>query len=87
MHQLLKVLKPGGEIRIASNDQDYICEAIEWAEKAWPLEVFLKDSFDQSTFKSPRTHFEKKYLLRGENCFEAGFRKLPKPSTLAFREL
>jgi tRNA G46 methylase TrmB len=87
MHQLLKVLKPGGEIHIATNDQSYISEAIEWAEKAWSLEVFLRTSFDQTTFKSPRTHFEKKYLLRGETCFEAGFRKLAEPPTPAVREL
>ncbi len=77
MQQLLKVLKPGGEITLASNEPTYILEAIEYARKHWSLKVLESRSFDsaQPLPGIPRTHFDKKYLQRGQTCFDVRFLK------------
>lgn len=62
---LIDRLKPGGEIEIATNILGYAQEAHELASKNWNLKSdMLKYS------GSGRTHFEKKYLERGETCFQ-----------------
>jgi len=74
---LLERLKPGGEIFWATNISDYAEEIRQYSKSVWKLEPFLDRSFTQQTRPSdyPRTHFEKKYLLRGETCWELGYRK------------
>lgn len=62
---LLERLKPEGEIEIATNISDYANEIQENALKNWNLRV------DQFIYSGPgRTHFEKKYLDRGETCYQ-----------------
>lgn len=70
--RLIDVLKPGGTIELATNIESYAKEAVEYGRNAWNLEVVENKSF---TERAPRTHFEKKYLLRGETCFNVIFRK------------
>jgi tRNA (guanine-N7-)-methyltransferase len=75
-YRLLEVLKPGGEITLATNIDSYFKEALQFAREVWNLEIA-----SQSVLKTPapagipRTHFETKYLLRGETCFDVTFRK------------
>jgi len=61
---LLSRLKTGGAITLASNIPAYIEEAEQQAEQLWKL-PFIKEVIAQD---SARTHFEIKYLERGELC-------------------
>lgn len=72
MSQLLQTLKPGGELILATNDKDYFDESLAFAAQTWDLIVSKTSSFSSQTAptQKPRTHFEKKYLLRGDTCFE-----------------
>ena len=61
---LLSRLKTGGQITLASNIPDYIEEAQQQLIEVWKL-PFVKEAVAQD---SARTHFEIKYLERGELC-------------------
>lgn len=77
MHRVLEVLAPQGEIQIATNERAYFEEILEYGENHWNLPVLEKRVYDSNTAPAgvPRTHFEKKYLLRGETCFDVRFQK------------
>lgn len=64
--RLLDVVKPEGEIVFATNENGYADEIREWAAQAWKRPVLQDIQYSGP----PRTHFEKKYLLRGETCYE-----------------
>lgn len=75
--QLLSVVKPGGTITLATNIESYADEAILYATDFWNLSVLERRvlrAVHHPTL-SPRTHFEKKYLERGETCFDVTFLK------------
>lgn len=80
-HRLLWTLKPGGTVTLATNVESYMTEAIEYAREFWKLDVVESRAFTRADALSsagveiPRTHFEKKYLLRGETCYDAVFEK------------
>ena len=61
---LLSRLQDGGRITLASNIPDYIAEAALQCQNVWQL------PFVQETIPAhfDRTHFEIKYLERGEPC-------------------
>ncbi|ENX11414.1 hypothetical protein F897_00258 [Acinetobacter variabilis] len=61
---LLSRLKTGGMITLASNIPEYIEEAEQQVQNLWKL-PFVKEVIGQD---SARTHFEIKYLERGELC-------------------
>lgn len=61
---LLSRLKTGGTITLASNIPEYIEEAEQQVQNLWKL-PFVKEVIGQN---SARTHFEIKYLERGELC-------------------
>lgn len=61
---LLSRLKTGGTITLASNIPEYIDEAEQQVQNLWKL-PFVKEAIGQD---SARTHFEIKYLERGELC-------------------
>lgn len=63
---LLSRLKVGGLITIASNIEAYIDEACQRLDEVWQL-PYTKHTIDPA---SARTHFEIKYLARGEKCQE-----------------
>ncbi len=77
MHQLLKTLKSGGELILATNEAWYFEEAKDWAVDHWHLEMREQRAFahNSSPEDVPRTHFERKYLLGGQTCFDVCFRK------------
>jgi tRNA (guanine-N7-)-methyltransferase len=77
MHRLIETLRPGGEILLATNEEWYWVEAMDWAKRHWMLQEIESRRFDRSTAppEAPRTHFEKKYLQRGETCFDLRLRK------------
>lgn len=72
MGRLLSVLKTGGELRLATNERFYFEEAREFLDNRWKMKIQESISFTNTTAPvgAPRTHFEKKYLARGETCFE-----------------
>lgn len=73
MERLLKSLKPGGEILLATNINDYAEEARAYFVGQWNLNL---TGFRELPADFPaRTHFERKYLARGETCFELIVRK------------
>ena len=61
---LLSRLKSGGQIILASNIEEYITEAEQQLKDIWKL-PFQKEKIAST---SARTHFEIKYLQRGELC-------------------
>lgn len=69
--QLKKSLKPGGEILLATNMEFYAQEAASVVARVWDMEILDHSLVPQDA--SPRTHFEKKYLARGEPCWNLRF--------------
>ncbi|MFH7805809.1 MULTISPECIES: SAM-dependent methyltransferase [unclassified Acinetobacter] len=61
---LLSRLQPGGTVTLASNIPEYIAEAQQQLIEVWKL-PFVKEVIPAT---SARTHFEIKYLQRGELC-------------------
>lgn len=61
---LLSRLQPKGQIILASNIPDYIAEAEQQLQQVWQL-PYIKEVIPAT---SARTHFEIKYLERGELC-------------------
>lgn len=61
---LLSRLKTGGQITLASNIPEYIAEGQQQLIDVWKL-PFIKEVIASD---SARTHFEIKYLERGELC-------------------
>ena len=68
---LLSRLKPNGELIIASNIESYIDEAEHKAQTVWQVPV----EKTQVPNHSERTHFEVKYLARGEACWQLTIKK------------
>lgn len=70
---LLSRLKHGGRITIATNIEDYYLEALQMMQNTWHLKVVENKRILDG--EPPRTHFEKKYLERDENCWNLIFEK------------
>lgn len=73
MEKMFETLKPGGLITFATNMANYYVEVKRVAQERWPLTIIDAGLLPQS-FK-PRTNFEKKYLARGELCFQVILQK------------
>ncbi len=70
MASLLKKLKSGGELILATNIAGYADEAVARMTSDWGCILASRE-----LVTSPRTHFEKKYLERGMDCWNLTFRK------------
>jgi len=71
MGYLIQTLKPNGTITIATNEAFYYTEARTFMEEVWGL--ICRCDRQVSASEPPRTHFEKKYLARGDTCWELQF--------------
>jgi tRNA (guanine-N7-)-methyltransferase len=71
MDYLIHTLKPQGTITLATNQEGYYAEARAFMVDVWGLTCLETRQIDPA--ESPRTHFEKKYLARGESCWELKF--------------
>ncbi|PWU22052.1 MAG: SAM-dependent methyltransferase [Bdellovibrio sp.] len=98
--RLIECLKPGGLVHLATNSPDYAREAEKAARELWSLECVFFRTLPSAwnTDFEPRTHFEKKYLRRGETCFDlqflnpngergrrsrhGGVKRVPKPASI-----
>lgn len=70
---MVETLKPGGFITLVTNMKYYADESIEYFTKVHGLTLVEKKELKLGF--EPRTHFEKKYLERGEVCYELSFSK------------
>lgn len=70
---LLSRLKPRGRLTLATNMSYYREESVFKLHELWDLDVIEDRMIGPD--ESPRTHFEKKYLLRGETCWNMIFQK------------
>ena len=68
---LLSRLQVGGEVVLVTNIEAYMDNAEQQATKVWCLP---NTRYTVAT-DSQRTHFEVKYLARGETCWELNMRK------------
>jgi tRNA (guanine-N7-)-methyltransferase len=73
MAYLLKTLKPHGRLTIATNQQFYYQEARTFMTEVWAMACLVDRRINRD--EKPRTHFEKKYLERGDTCWELVFTK------------
>lgn len=74
LSELLKKMNNGAELTLATNLEWYAKEAATALTTQWRLEMLEFTSIAHDFH--PRTHFEKKYLIRGETCWNLKFRKL-----------
>lgn len=72
MEELLKKLKKDGLLHLATNEAFYRDEALKAFEEIWKLKNVRNELY---TGKA-RTHFEEKYLKRGETCFDLAWKKI-----------
>ena len=73
MGKLLETMVPGGHLEFATNESFYAEECYEWMTNVWELEALEYKAIPHNF--PPRTHFEKKYLERGQKCFNLTFKK------------
>lgn len=71
MNFLKTKLKPGGRLVLATNIEDYVSEAEQKMIAAWRFQLCAKRVLGR--YDQPRTHFEKKYLARGQSCWNLVF--------------
>lgn len=70
---LRDTLKRGGSITIATNQEFYMREACQAMREVWGLK--LVELREIALDSMPRTHFEKKYLERGDQCWNMVWNK------------
>jgi tRNA G46 methylase TrmB len=73
--RLIETLKPGGRIQLATNLPELAARARRELSSGFGLELEIETAIGADSPGYPRTHFEKKYLLRGERCLELVFAK------------
>ncbi|MFN8791498.1 MAG: SAM-dependent methyltransferase [Bdellovibrionales bacterium] len=73
--EILRTLKPEGRIHFATNKKEYHEEIEDWAVAAWGLQLAKKTLSDKAALGTARTHFEKKYLERGNTIYSTVWRK------------
>ena len=76
MSHVIDTMKTGGLLHIATNMKYYSEESEEWMTSCWKLTLVEKKAYQEANAPfSPRTHFEKKYLERGQTCWNLVFKK------------
>jgi tRNA G46 methylase TrmB len=73
MDFLVQLLKPSGTLEFATNLTDYAQELRQALPQRLPLKLTVDKVIPPNT--KARTHFEKKYLNRGETCQSLVFTK------------
>lgn len=70
-------LQTGGELTLATNEAWYADEARKRLCQDWKFTLHRDETFDHQSLAFPaRTHFERKYLARGDKVYNLVFRKL-----------
>ena len=73
MHAILNVMQPGSLISLCTNLRWLIDEAAIQVQQGWKLDLVAFETIQLGS-RAPLTRFEKKYLERGETCFELQLR-------------
>ncbi|HEY8278503.1 MAG TPA: SAM-dependent methyltransferase [Bdellovibrionota bacterium] len=68
---LRATLKRGGTLTLATNEEFYMREALSEMREQWGLKLVECREIDRNS--APRSHFEKKYLERGDRCWNMVF--------------
>lgn len=78
MNRLTQLMKPNSELYFATNLKDYADETLELATR-YHLNLISSRKINSATHPEwkARTHFEKKYLARGESIFDLKFKFEP----------
>jgi tRNA G46 methylase TrmB len=72
MEKVIETMKPGATLELATNEAFYAEGARRFLTQEWGLKLIL-DREIQGQEITPRTHFERKYLARGQVCFSLTF--------------
>lgn len=72
--ELIKKLNVDGTLHLATNLYYYAEEMKTELTQTWGLQLIKEEVIDPDT--KPRSHFEKKYLIRGDKCFDLIFQKV-----------
>ena len=70
---LLSRIRFGGTLTIATNERFYFEEAVSAMAQHWGWGDCQVEELSGADHRGGRTHFEKKYLSRGETCFNMVF--------------
>ena len=76
MSKLIETMKTNATLTITSNVKSHIEEARLILNTAWGMKITSNKSIDPNSRFQPRSLFEKKYLARGEHCYELVCTKL-----------
>lgn len=68
MEKILELLQDKGTLQLATNVESYWQEAEFYLVNYWQMELLHSRPLPPD--HPPRTHFEKKYLARGESCYD-----------------
>jgi tRNA G46 methylase TrmB len=68
MEKVLETMKPGATLELATNEPAYAQGARKYFTEIWGLKM-ISDQELRGPDWTPRTHFERKYLERGQVCF------------------
>lgn len=71
MGELKRKMKSGAQLRMATNLEWYADEACKRMTEDWGFQLHSRQELEPDF--PARTHFEKKYLNRGETCFDLIF--------------
>lgn len=76
MQHVLDTLIPGGQIHLATNMAFYAKEAEHMMQTQWQCKIVERHVYNKNNLPSHyHTHFEEKYIVRGENCYHLIFQK------------
>jgi tRNA (guanine-N7-)-methyltransferase len=73
MHAILNVMQPGSVVTLCTNLRWLVDEAAAQFQRGWKLDLVSFETIQLGS-RAPLTRFEKKYLQRGEMCFELQLR-------------
>lgn len=76
MERVIDCLKHGGTIQFATNELFYATECREFMTEVWGLEEVEYRIIDAKSDFVGRTHFERKYLERGQKAYNLIYKKI-----------
>lgn len=75
MEKVIEALKPGGTIHVATNELFYAEECKEFMTNVWKLKCVQNKLIENNSEQIGRTHFERKYLERGQTIYDQIYKK------------
>jgi tRNA G46 methylase TrmB len=75
MEKVINCLKKEGTIHFATNEKFYADECLDFMTNHWKLQCIQNKIINNESGHIGRTHFERKYLERGELIYDLIFQK------------